>query len=262
MNAIDAIDAIDDGAHSELKRRARRRLVGAIALALAAVIVLPMVMDHEPRVPAQDIQVRIPSKDGGGVVSRLLPGSKGSTSLPPLADSQAAAQPAPAAKAEAQPEPKADSKPEAKPEPKVEPKQDAKLAGKAEPKPEPKAEAKPEAKPAPEPAKAEAKPAATAKAAEPKRDAADGARAAAALSGQGGGEQWVVQLGAYKEAGNVKLLQKKLKEMGVPSYTEEFDSPQGPRTRVRAGPFATKEAAEKAQVKAKAIGVSGPVAPK
>ena len=72
----------------------------------------------------------------------------------------------------------------------------------------------------------------------------------------------MVQLGAYKEEGNVKLLVKKLKEMGVPSYTEKFDSPQGPRTRVRAGPFATKEAAEKAQAKAKAIGVNGPVAPK
>jgi DedD protein len=248
------VGAMDDDAQSELKRRARRRLVGATALALAAVIVLPMVMDHEPRVPPQDIQVRIPSKDGG-VVSRLLPGSKGSTSLPPLADSQAAAQPA------AKPEPLPDVKPEPKVEAKPEPKSDAKAPVKAESRPEPKAESKPEAKPAPEPAKAEAKPAATAKAAEPKRDA-DGARAAAALSGQGGGEQWVVQLGAYKEAGNVKLLQKKLKEMGVPSYTEEFDSPQGSRPRVRAGPFATKEAAEKAQVKAKAIGVSGPVAPK
>jgi len=32
-----------------LKRRGRRRLVGAIALVLAAVIVLPMVFDSEPR---------------------------------------------------------------------------------------------------------------------------------------------------------------------------------------------------------------------
>ena len=48
----------------------------------------------------------------------------------------------------------------------------------------------------------------------------------------------------------------------MPSYTEASDSPQGPRTRVRAGPFATKEAAEKAQAKAKSIGVNGTVSPK
>ncbi|RLJ62777.1 SPOR domain-containing protein [Sulfurisoma sediminicola] len=233
---------MDDDAQSELKRRARRRLVGATALALAAVIVLPMVMDHEPRVPAQEIQVRIPSQDGGGgLVSRILPG-KGSTALPPLADSQPAAQPGVS--------PKVDTKAEAKTEPKIEPKAEANVEAKAEVKATPKVEPKP----APVAAKAEPQPPAK---------AAEGARAAAALSGQGSGtEQWVVQLGAYKEAGNVKLLMKKLKEMGVPSYTEEFDSPQGPRTRVRAGPFATKEAAEKAQVRAKAIGVSGTVAPK
>jgi DedD protein len=59
--------------------------------------------------------------------------------------------------------------------------------------------------------------------------------------------QWVVQLGAYKEAGNVKLLLSKLKGINVPAYTEKTDSPQGPRTRVRAGPFASQEAAEKAR---------------
>jgi DedD protein len=48
---------------TELRKRARRRLLGAIALALTAAIVLPVVMDHEPRPPAQDIAVRIPARD-------------------------------------------------------------------------------------------------------------------------------------------------------------------------------------------------------
>ena len=74
--------------------------------------------------------------------------------------------------------------------------------------------------------------------------------------------QWVVQLGAYKEAGNIKLLLAKLKGVGVPAYTEKFDSPQGPRTRVRAGPFAGQDAAEKARARIRIIGVDGPVAPK
>ena len=61
-------------AELQLKKRARRRLVGAVALALLAVIVLPMVMDSDPRPPSQDIQVRIPSQDATGLASKVLPG--------------------------------------------------------------------------------------------------------------------------------------------------------------------------------------------
>jgi cell division septation protein DedD len=46
-----------------LKRRGRRRLVGAVALVLAAVIVLPMVFDPEPRGTSANLSVRIPSED-------------------------------------------------------------------------------------------------------------------------------------------------------------------------------------------------------
>lgn len=235
-------------AQMELKRRARRRLLGAGALALLAVVVLPMVMDHEPRPPAQDIQVRIPSQDGvagigGQITSRLLPG-KGPTPLPPPAEPKVVAAPAVAE----QPPVAATREP------------------KAEVKPASKAEIKAEIKPVTKPELAA--PAAKPLAAKPaEKIATEKDRAEAALNGAGesapaAGGQWVVQLGAYKDAANVKQLTAKLKGMGVPSYAEKFDSPQGPRTRVRAGPFATKEAAEKAQAKAKAIGVSGPVAQK
>src|SRR3954466_10409650 len=46
-----------------LKRRGRRRLVGAVALVLAAVIVLPMVFDPEPRRAVPPVSVRIPGED-------------------------------------------------------------------------------------------------------------------------------------------------------------------------------------------------------
>lgn len=45
-----------------LKRRGRRRLIGAVALALAAVIVLPMVFDPEPR-GTPTVSVRIPAEN-------------------------------------------------------------------------------------------------------------------------------------------------------------------------------------------------------
>jgi DedD protein len=46
-----------------LKRRGRRRLVGAVALVLAAVIVLPMVFDPEPRGTSSAVSTRIPGED-------------------------------------------------------------------------------------------------------------------------------------------------------------------------------------------------------
>jgi DedD protein len=46
-----------------LKRRGRRRLVGAVALVLLAVIILPMVFDPEPRPVAPPVSVRIPGED-------------------------------------------------------------------------------------------------------------------------------------------------------------------------------------------------------
>jgi len=221
----------------DLKKRARRRLVGAAAMALLAAIVLPMVMDHEPRPASQDIQVRIPAQDGApGAASRILAAKPAATPLPPAA---------PAAEAKPKPQP-------AEPAPEAAKPVAAAAPAKAAEKPAEKSVDKAVEKPADKSAdKSAAKPA------EPPAEAKTGDASAA-----GAGEQWVVQLGAYKEAGNVKLLLSKLKGMGVIAYTEKYDSPQGPRPRVRAGPFPSKEAAEKARAKAKIIGVDGPVAPK
>ena len=215
----------------QLKKRARRRLVGAVALALFAVIVLPMVMDREPRPLSQDIQVRIPSQDSTGLASKIIPGKPAATPMPPP-----------------EPKPAVESKtePQAKPEPVLA----ASPVAPSAVKPTPAA--------APVPA---AKPAAPEKKTEPAEKPVAKPAAEAKSTADGSG-QWVVQLGAYKEAGNVKLLLSKLKGVGVPAYTEKLDSPQGPRTRVRAGPFASQDAAEKARAKIKIIGVDGPVAPK
>lgn len=46
-----------------LRRRARRRLVGAIALALLAVVLLPMIFDPEPRPLGANVDIRIPEQE-------------------------------------------------------------------------------------------------------------------------------------------------------------------------------------------------------
>ena len=59
-----------------------------------------------------------------------------------------------------------------------------------------------------------------------------------------------------------RVLQSKIGELGMKVFTEPLDSPQGKKTRVRAGPFPTREAAEKALDKLKRIGVNGVIAAK
>lgn len=46
-----------------LRRRARRRLVGAIALVLLAVVTLPMVFDPEPKPMGSNVDIRIPGQN-------------------------------------------------------------------------------------------------------------------------------------------------------------------------------------------------------
>ncbi len=54
-----------------IRSRARRRLIGAVALALAVVVILPMVLDSEPKITGQDIDLRIPAPDK---VGEFVPG--------------------------------------------------------------------------------------------------------------------------------------------------------------------------------------------
>ena len=55
------------------KKRARRRLVGAVALVLGLVIVLPMIFDAEPKSRLDDIDIRIPSREKVLPPSRPMP---------------------------------------------------------------------------------------------------------------------------------------------------------------------------------------------
>ncbi len=230
--------AVGPDGQLDLKKRARRRLVGAIALVLLAVIVLPMVMDQEPKPLTQDIQIRIPSQEPGSnsFISRIKPNQTAPTPTPLPAETKIppAASPsvATATDTEAKTKTKALPPAESKPEPPKPITVAAPAPGKT---PEVKAPAKPAEKPA------------AAQNAESKSSAP-----------RTSDEHWIVQLGAYQDQGNVKLLQGKIKELGYPVFTEKVDTPQGSRVRVRCGPFSSREAAEKAQGRLKKIGAGSP----
>jgi len=196
----------------QLKRRARRRLVGAIALVTFVVIILPLILDKEPSPAGPPLSVQIPSQDAGSFNTRVLP-------------------PAPVVPAAPAAETKAETAAA-----KAEPAHAAPPAVKATP---PAVIAEPAA--APEPAKAPVK--APAK--------SDDARAPAAPNDQA----WVVSLDAFSDKKNVTQLRSKLTAAGVKSYTEPVKTSKGELTRVRAGPFANKDAAEKARTKLAAMGL-------
>jgi len=90
----------DDVAVDELKRKARRRLVGAVVLALAAAVLVPLLLEREPRPLGDEVSVQIPPVDEGRFVSKL-PGAKAKEALPSAKGEAARA------------EPKADVKPDA-----------------------------------------------------------------------------------------------------------------------------------------------------
>jgi DedD protein len=206
------------------KKRARRRLVGAIALALAVAVGLPMVLDSEPKPLASDIDIRIPSKD------KAAPGV--SVPAAPVAASETLS-----------------PREEIVPPPAISSRDVAEVSTgsgkKVEVKPAEKVVAKAPEKPA-------AKPAET---------APDAARALAILEGKPAADQkFVVQVTALASQAKVNEVQEKLKEAGIRSYTQKVPGQNGELIRVRVGPL-SKEEAEKVRAKLGKIGMSGRTEP-
>ena len=244
---------MSDSSDAELlKKRARRRLVGAVAFAGFAAVVLPMVMDDEPKQQVQDVQIRIPGQDQTAFApkSARMRAEPAERAAPAAVEKPAekvvlAEKAPPAEKAVETP---AEKVPEKAPE-----------------------KAKPAEKPAEKtPEKVAEKPAEKAPEKAADRNGDDAHRAAAILSGKHveasapahGNGQFVILIGAFANQGNVKVLQSKLGELGLKVFTEPLDSPEGKKTRVRVGPFPNRDGAEKALDKMKRIGVNGVVAAK
>ena len=119
-------------------------------------------------------------------------------------------------------------------------------------KPEAKVEHKPESKPEPKP--------------EPKHKPEkvdEAARARALLEGRStrdtavakdnaaGNERFIVQIGAFAEVSKANEIKGKL---GSGAFTQTVDTKDGKRTRVRMGPFKSREEADKAAARAKGLG--------
>ena len=74
-------------------------------------------------------------------------------------------------------------------------------------------------------------------------------------------EGFAVQVGAFRDDEKLRQAREKLTGAGIAHYTERLDNPQGALTRLRAGPFATREAADAAAAKLRGIAMQGQVVP-
>lgn len=212
----------------QFKKRARRRLVGAIALVLLMVTILPMVLDDRAaKAPQQEIAITIPSQDNKDFTSKVVPVPEASavpaeTPMPEPVDQQSAEALTPESAA--------------KP---------------AEPAPVTTPTDKPEA--------LAAKPAAAKPIVETKPAEAAPAKEMAQAKPVGAAS---VQIGVFSDSNNVKQLQQKLQTLGYKSYTEKIATTKGDKIRLRAGPFASRAEAESALDQIKGSGMTGMVVSK
>jgi DedD protein len=269
------------------KKRARRRLVGAIALALAAAVGLPMLLDSEPKPLAGDIAIQIPAKDKVPALPVPAdPGAAQATRAAPVAASESvdkgeeiveppkSARPAPAkpvappavteARASARPEPASQkqeavkvehAKPEPKqelprPEHKIPPKTEASLDARHEPKPVEK----------PKAPKAEDKPARAPQAEDSNRAISILEGKAPEKSSEAAGEKVVLQVAALGSAEKAAELQARLRDAGIHSFTQKLSRPSGDLIRVKVGPFSRDEA-DKMRARLGKLGLSGTMSP-
>ncbi|WP_287365945.1 SPOR domain-containing protein [Thauera sp.] len=220
---------MSDAENLEIKKRARRRLVGAVALALLAAIVLPMMMDQEPRPTNADIQITIPDRDPAQ--ARPIAAAPDAAAAPVL------------------PPPPEEEEPTTVPAPREAEPPKAPVVAPAPARPEPK-RAEPPSQPL-------APPSAT----KPPAESAEAVRARAALEGRevpARGESFVLQIGAFSDAAKAARITADLKKQGFPAYTEQA----GNVTRVRVGPVAGRTAADKTAAQLKTLGFSTVVTPR
>lgn len=68
--------------------------------------------------------------------------------------------------------------------------------------------------------------------------------------------RFVVQVGAFTDATAVREARSKVEKLGLKTYTQVIETPTGRRTRVRVGPFETRDEADRASVRLKATGLA------
>ena len=285
-------------------RRARRRLIGAAALAIAAAIILTLVLDSEPRGTIREVEVSIPSRNNatadasraapapqapaaartdvaGAIEGRVAgpmvpppdePPSEADRASPVASPAVAAADATATAHADASTR-QATDQAAAKAAEQVQGQEKQATApatsgspAKRRPLGTDVALAPSAAEPAPGPkaaAPGEARPPVTAKAAAGNAGKQGRESKAPVASAKGSAatptRRFSVQVGAFSTDQTAQAQAQRVRDAGLPVYTEKVITSQGARIRVRAGPFGSHEEAERASAKLKLSGVESAI---
>ncbi len=230
----------DDVQH--LRLRAKRRLIGAALLVGIGVVVFPLVFETQPRPIPVDLPISIPKRDAvaplavpapAPLVTASEPAASGLT-IPPtdVAQETSASSVKPAENVAEKVVDRAAS------------------AARAAEKPMTKLAEKAAAKPGMKPGEAES------------------ARIQALLEGKDAprkgdaapsGQRFIVQVGAFSDGKAAQEMRLKVERLGLKTYAQSVETPDGTRVRVRVGTFATRDDAAKAAAKLHAAGLAGTV---
>lgn len=233
----------------QARTRARQRLVGSVVLVAAGVIGFPLLFETQPRQLPIDTPIEVMRKDAPAKVP-AKPAARPALTAPAPTPAPAPAPSAPdviteradesgkevvaaasstaAASQAASESTTAATKPAAAPKPVV-------VAAAKKPT------SKPEAKPA-----------------DVSRAPAAGEDKTPVASDAG---RFVVQIGAFSESSAAREARQKADKLGlgVRVYTQEIDTSKGKRIRVRAGPFSSRDEAERVAGKLRASGMTSAV---
>ncbi|MFW5432094.1 MAG: SPOR domain-containing protein [Methylophilaceae bacterium] len=215
-------DQIDQGLN--FKKRARRRLVGAIALVLLMIILLPMVLEDREKASPEEVTIVMPSQQESDLSASTVldPGMKSSQeSVVQKEDVEVDSSVSEVVELEL---PKAESKPGPEAKEVVVQKEEAVKPKSVEPKKEPVKLAT--------------------KSKEPLLPVSN---------------KFYVQIGVFSDPSNVKKLQVKLEELGYKSLTEKMTTDTGEKTRLRTEIFDGRNEAAIALENIKDQGLTGMV---
>ncbi len=246
---------------AQARTQARRRLIGATVLLAIGVIGFPVLFETRPRPVRMDIPIEIPKKENVPPLAAPPAAAPPAAVVDPPADAPADSASAVASTARA-PAVAQRSASAAAPSPTVVTERAGEQGREIVP---PAAASQQAAKPT-TPASRSAASAASAAAMRPPPRSDDGARAQALLAGQpvpaaapasvaSAPTRVVVQVGAYGDADRLREVRAKVEKLGYKTYTQVVETDGQRRTRVRIGPFASKQDADKVAAKIKAAGL-------
>ena len=239
---------VEDGSVQAARTRARRRLIGALVLLAAGVVGFPLLFETQPRPLSVDTPIFVPGATSARVAP--TPAARPLPVVPADAGNEPVASAAAATAAPALPMPVTTPRPPpvaAQLAPSVVAGVASAAARVAAPVPAvaPAVAPKPVAKPEPQTAKPEAVTPVT-----PVKPVKPEPETAALASGR-----FVVQVGAYNDPERLRTARQKVESLGFKTYIQDVDSPTGKRTRVRVGPFDSRQEADAVATKVKASGM-------